>query len=313
MIFRQITQQVFVAKEWYCDARKLADAEALSRTVIEKTLGAIKQEQYKLTKKLKKAQSGRLRAEAGLKNVEKQAEGQGQKLHVTKINLATKKQAILDLKVVLQKAKEETQLAKEAAEVEKRAAYQLGMEETQVRIVEELSEVCRDYYSVTWDKVLNVAGVPADSAWRLPENVFYPPEIREVPVDAPKTSEQPAAIPDAIPIAETTKGPSQVADQGEEVEGEKGRGKGKGKKPFSKSKDPSKEKVTKAEGHGVDPQAKDVLPSQSEQKEDPPAEVQPLGFFSFFFFSIILKKSCILFLLSKTSCLIVLYYLYFLT
>ena len=300
-----------MAKEWYCDARKLADAEALSRAVIEKTLGAIKQEQYKLTKKLKEAQSGRLRAEAGLKNVEKQAEGQGQKLHVTKINLATKKQAILDLKVVLQKAKEETQLAKEAAEVEKRAAYQLGMEETQVRIVEELSEVCRDYCSVTWDKAFSVAGVPADSTWRLPENVFYPLKIREVPTDALETSQQPAAILDAILIAETTTGPSQVADQGEEAEGEKGKGKGKGKKPSSKSKDPSKEKVAEAEGQGVDPQAKDIPPFQSEKKEDPPTEVQPLGFF-FFFFSIILKQSCILFLFSKTSRPIVLYYLYLL-
>ena len=95
--------------------------------------------------------------------------------------------------------------------------------------------------------------VPADSAWRPPENVFYPRKIREVPVDAPENSEQLVAIPDAIPIAETTKGPSQVTDEGKETEGEKGRGKGKGKKPSSKSKDPSKEKVAEAEGHGVDP------------------------------------------------------------
>ena len=128
------------------------------------------------------------------------------------INLATEKQAVLDLKAALQKAKEETQLAKEAAEAEKRVAYQLGVEETQVRLVEELSEVCRDYCSITWDKALSVVGVLADSAWRLPENVFYPPENREVPADALETSEQLAAIPDAIPIAKTTKGPSQVTD-----------------------------------------------------------------------------------------------------
>ena len=39
------------------------------------------------------------------------------------INLATEKQAVLDLKATLQKAKDEVQLAKEAAEAEKRAAY----------------------------------------------------------------------------------------------------------------------------------------------------------------------------------------------
>ena len=83
-------------------------------------------------------------------------------MHVTKINLATEKQAVLDLKTALQKA-EETQLAKEVVEAEKRAAYQLGVKETQVRLAEELSEVCRDYCSVTWDKALSVAGVPADS------------------------------------------------------------------------------------------------------------------------------------------------------
>ena len=97
-----------MAEEWYRDARKWADAEALSRAEIEKTLGAIKQEQYKLIEKLKKVQSCRLSIEAGLKNAEEQAEDQRQKLHVTKINLATEKQAVLDLKAVLQKAKEET-------------------------------------------------------------------------------------------------------------------------------------------------------------------------------------------------------------
>ena len=40
--------------------------------------------------------------------MEKQAEDQPQKLHMTKINLATEKQTVLDLKVTLQKAKEET-------------------------------------------------------------------------------------------------------------------------------------------------------------------------------------------------------------
>ena len=89
---------------------------------------------------------------------------------MTEINLATEKQAILDLKAALQKAKEEVQLAKEAVEVEKRVTYQLGMEETEVRLIKELSEVCRDYCSITWDKALNAAGVPTDSAWRLLEN-----------------------------------------------------------------------------------------------------------------------------------------------
>ena len=64
---------------------------------------------------------------------------------MTEIDLATQKQLVIDLKVELQKVKEEAQLAKEAAEAEKKALYQLGVEETQVRLAEELLEVCRDY------------------------------------------------------------------------------------------------------------------------------------------------------------------------
>jgi len=111
------------AEEWCRDARKMADAEAISRAEVEKTLGALKQEQHELVKKFKEAESGRKSVEAGLKNPEKQAEDQHQLLHVTEINLATEKQAVLDLKAALPKAKEEVQLAKEATEAEKRFAY----------------------------------------------------------------------------------------------------------------------------------------------------------------------------------------------
>ena len=158
------------------------------------------------------------------------------------------------------------------AEVEKRVAYQLDVEETQVRIIEELSEVCRDYCSVTWDKALSVVGVPANSIWRLPGSIFYPPEIQEVPANAPKSSEQPMAIPDAIPLTETMKRSSQAGNQGKGAEGEKGKGKVKGKKFSAKSKDAAQEKPTKAENQGADPQAKDVPSSQPSQNEDPYVE-----------------------------------------
>ena len=88
-------------------------------------------------------------AEAGLKTAERQAEEQRQKLHSTEINLAMQKQMVIDLQVELQKAKEEVQLAREAAKAEKKASYQLGVEETEIRLAEELSEVCRDYCDVT--------------------------------------------------------------------------------------------------------------------------------------------------------------------
>ena len=96
--------------------------------------------------------------------------------------------------------------------------YQLGVEETQVRLAEELLELCRDYCTMTWDKALTVVGVPADSVWRLPENVYYHLEFREVPADSsptaptPESFEQPLAIPNALPLPAISKGSSQADD-----------------------------------------------------------------------------------------------------
>ena len=75
---------------------------------------------------------------------------------------------VVDLQVELQKAKQEIQLAKEAAKAEKKTSYQLGVEETEIRLAEEILEVCRDYCNTTWDKALIAAGVPANFALKLP-------------------------------------------------------------------------------------------------------------------------------------------------
>ena len=89
--------------------------------------------------------------------------------------MATQKQMVIDLQVELQKVKEEVQLAREAAEAEKKVSYQLGVEEIEIRLAEELLEVCQDYCDMTWDKALTVAGVPTDSALRLPKSIYYHP------------------------------------------------------------------------------------------------------------------------------------------
>ena len=101
MVFGQITQQVFVAEEWYRDARKQANAEALTRADVEKSLGAARQEQIELFEKLKVVDQACSSAKAGLKTAERQAEDQRQKLHLTEIDLATQKQLVIDLKVEL--------------------------------------------------------------------------------------------------------------------------------------------------------------------------------------------------------------------
>ena len=80
--------------------------------------------------------------------------------------MATEKQLVTELCEELRKAREATQLLKEAAEAEKQAVYTLGVEETQAILTEEFSAVARDYCDISWGKALDAAGVPADSGLR---------------------------------------------------------------------------------------------------------------------------------------------------
>ena len=68
-----------------------------------------------------------------------------------------------ELREELRKAREAVQLVKEATEAEKQATYTLGVEETQARLTEVFSTVCRDYCDISWGKALNAAG----SLWAL--------------------------------------------------------------------------------------------------------------------------------------------------
>ena len=108
---------------------------------------------------------------------------------------------VIELQAELKKAKEEFQLAKEATEAEKKASYQLGVEETKIRLAEELSKVCRDCCNTAWDKALTAVGVPADFVLRLLGSVYYHPQIREIPSASsplalvPDPSRQPLVVP----------------------------------------------------------------------------------------------------------------------
>ena len=172
----------------------------------------------------------------------------------------------------MNRVKEEFQLAKEATEVEKKVSYQLGVEETEIRLAEELSEVCRDYCNTTWDKALTATRVPADSALKLPGSVYYHPQIREIPSASsppalvPEPSGQPLVVPDALSLPKIPMEFSQTGDQGQGAEGEKD--KDKGKKTSAKAKDVVKTKEEEAENQEIDPKAKDAPCSQPSQKED---------------------------------------------
>ena len=88
-------------------------------------------------------------AKVGLKTTERQAEDLCKELHYCEINLATEKQMVTVLREELRKAREATQLLKEATEAKKQAVYALGVQETQSRLTEEFSAVVRDYCDIT--------------------------------------------------------------------------------------------------------------------------------------------------------------------
>ena len=115
-----------------------------------------------------------------------------------------------------------------------------GMEETQARLTEEFSAVCKDYCDISWGKALDVAGVLVDSGLRRPESIYYDSEIRELsnpnsshPEQATQVSELPKE--DQVPLAplEVPKDSHQDAGKGKEIETLKSKDKGQEKKKNS--------------------------------------------------------------------------------
>jgi len=203
-----------VAEEFCRGNSSRAEVENQARAEVEKTLGSLQHDYAELMDKFKESENRRKSADAGLKSAEAQAEDQRKELFSTQINLATEKQAVQDLKTALQRvedelrrAKEEAQLIREATEAEKSAARQLGAEETEARLSEEIPEVCREYCDISWSRALDAAGVPADSALRLPESIFYPKEIRAHPDGVQAASEQDLATPDAVLVPDMANDP----------------------------------------------------------------------------------------------------------
>ena len=114
------------------------------------------------------------------------------------------------------------------------------MEETQARLTEELSIVCRDYCNISWDKALNAAGVPVSSNLRRPESIYYDLEIRELPGLDSSHPEQATQVSmqskaDQVPLAplDVPKDSNQDGGQGKKIETLKGKDKDQGKKKNS--------------------------------------------------------------------------------
>ena len=70
IISTQVTQQVYVAKDWVQSANNSLNAEIQNRHNVEKALGTANHEKTQLAEKLKVAENGRKSAEPGLKSVE---------------------------------------------------------------------------------------------------------------------------------------------------------------------------------------------------------------------------------------------------
>ena len=105
------------------NARSEAKAALDARSETEVELSALKENHSKIVEQLKEAVRARDNAEAGLKTTEKQFEEIRKQLHYTKINMATEKQPVTDLREELRKAREATQLLKEAVEAEASCVY----------------------------------------------------------------------------------------------------------------------------------------------------------------------------------------------
>ena len=90
---------------------------------------------------------------------------------------------VLDLKVELEKAKAAARTAEEATRALRLTSYEQRVQEIEVRLADELAEVCRDYCKEVWLEALNLAGVLAASEWREARNIYYLLDIREVPTD----------------------------------------------------------------------------------------------------------------------------------
>ena len=56
---------------------------------------------------------------------------------------------VSNLKAELQKAKKVARVTREVAKVAEEAAYEHGVEETEIRLAKEVARVCRDYCTET--------------------------------------------------------------------------------------------------------------------------------------------------------------------
>ena len=90
-------------------------------------------------------------------------------------------------------------MAQEAIKAAETTTYERGVLETETRLIAEVAEVCRDYYTETYKQALNRAGVPADSDLRRADQVYYLEDIREDTTGPPPPTALPLPLPEQPP------------------------------------------------------------------------------------------------------------------
>ena len=80
-------------------------------------------------------------------------------------------------------------MAKEATEAAVNTSYERGVLDTETRLVEEVTIVCRDYVTESWGMAMDRAGALINSELRRVENIFYPEDIREIPSMVPPSEQ----------------------------------------------------------------------------------------------------------------------------
>ena len=106
----QVTQQIYIAEEWAKKAHEDLHREAQSRSAVEKTAGDLKQDFDRLNNEVKEVKKAHASAEAGLKNVTKQADDLRIQFRQSEEKLTTEMQAVSTLKAELARTKEEARL-----------------------------------------------------------------------------------------------------------------------------------------------------------------------------------------------------------
>ena len=214
-----------MAEEWVKDAQNKARLANNLWRKTSKVLGVTEQKNKELGTKLVAKERGRKSVEVGLRTLRIKLRGNAKSSTTPR---QSQPRPVMDLKAKLKKAKEAAQATKAVLDTSKQKFYHLGVQETEVHLIEELAEVCRDYCQQMWTKALNLAGVPAASEWRRTENVYYPLDLQEAPTTllGPKANAAPTttalkqlpSIQASLPPPETSKRSGKANDQGQGME-----------------------------------------------------------------------------------------------